>query len=238
MLIDPATHSKADNYKLLTNLVVPRPIAWITSLDADGLVNLAPFSFFNAVCADPICVMVSIGQRDDGTPKDTARNILARGEFVVHLVTEDLFDAMNLSAADFPPDIGELAAAGLHAAPSSRIAVPRVAEAQVGMECRLHSHQPLTGRKHADHRRGGDVPCRRRAAWRTPAHRRLRTDRQDGVAIGLLPQQRPLQRHPHRLSRLGGDAARRRPMRRSRRADAPAAARHAAQCCGLRNFST
>ena len=143
MLIDPAAHSKADNYKLLTNLVVPRPIAWITSQDADGVVNLAPFSFFNAICADPIYLVVSVGHRDGGAPKDTARNILAGGEFVVHMITEDLFDAMNLSAADFPPEQSEVSAAGLQLAPSARVRVPRLAGAQVGMECRLHSSQAL-----------------------------------------------------------------------------------------------
>lgn len=145
MQIDPATTPKGDNYKLLTNLVVPRPIAWVTSLGPEGVVNLAPFSFFNAVGSDPVYLAISVGAYDDGRPKDTARNVRARGEFVVNLVTEELFDAMNLSAADFPADRSELELAGLHAAPSSRIAVPRVAEARVSMECRLHSTQALGG---------------------------------------------------------------------------------------------
>lgn len=143
MQIDPAEQSKADNYKLLTNLVVPRPIAWVSTLSARGVINLAPFSFFNAVGAKPLYLVISVGDRPDGQPKDTARNILDNGEFVVNLVTEDLFEAMNLSAADFPPDIGELAAAGLEAAPSTRIRAPRVAAAQASLECRLHSSQRL-----------------------------------------------------------------------------------------------
>jgi flavin reductase (DIM6/NTAB) family NADH-FMN oxidoreductase RutF len=125
MQIDPTLHSPADNYKLLTNLVVPRPIAWITSLGPSGVVNLAPFSFFNAVSGNPMYVVVGIGRNDAGELKDTARNILARGEFVVNLVTEDLFEAMNVSAADFPPELGELEAAGLHAAPCGRVGTPR-----------------------------------------------------------------------------------------------------------------
>lgn len=137
MQIDPAVHSKADNYKLLTNLVVPRPIAWVTSQGPAGTVNLAPFSFFNAVSADPIYLVFSVGRNDAGGLKDTATNIRAHGEFVVNMVTEELFAAMNLSAADFPPGSSELEAAGLHAAPSARVAVPRVAEAPVSMECRL-----------------------------------------------------------------------------------------------------
>ena len=143
MQIDPFSHSKADNYKLLTNLVVPRPIAWVSSQSPGGVVNLAPFSFFNAVGSDPLYLIVSIGDNDAGGPKDSARNIRASGEFVVNLVTEELFDAMNLSAADFPPEQSELEAAHLHAAPSVRIKAPRVAEAQASLECKLHSAQSL-----------------------------------------------------------------------------------------------
>ncbi len=143
MQIDPALQSKADNYKLLTNLVIPRPIAWITSQNSGGVINLAPFSFFNAVGADPLYVIFSVGKNEHGQPKDTANNIQATGEFVVNMVTEELFEAMNISAADFPVEIGELAAAGLHSTPSVRIKVPRVAEAQVSLECTLFSTQQL-----------------------------------------------------------------------------------------------
>jgi flavin reductase (DIM6/NTAB) family NADH-FMN oxidoreductase RutF len=143
MQIDPALQSKADKYKVLTNLVVPRPIAWITSLNQAGVINLAPFSFFNAVGSDPLYLVIGIGYRPDGTPKDTAQNIQARGEFVVNLITEDLMPAMNISAADFPPGQSELAAAGLHAAPSAHVKTPRVAESQASMECRLFRCEPL-----------------------------------------------------------------------------------------------
>ncbi len=143
MQIDPSLHSNADNYKLLTNLVVPRPIAWVSSLSQNGVINLAPFSFFNAVGANPLYLIISIGLNDAGKPKDTANNILASGEFVVNLVTEDLFDAMNISAADFPAEQSELKAANLHAAPSVRIKAPRVAEAQASLECKLFSAQAL-----------------------------------------------------------------------------------------------
>ncbi|MDR3394133.1 MAG: flavin reductase family protein [Parasulfuritortus sp.] len=143
MQIDPSAHSKADNYKLLTNLVVPRPIAWVTSQGPSGPINLAPFSFFNAIGSDPLYLIISIGLNDAGEPKDTARNILTSGEFVVNLVTEDLFEAMNISAADFPPEVSELEAAHLHPAPSVLIKTPRVAEAQASLECRLHSSQSL-----------------------------------------------------------------------------------------------
>ena len=143
MHIDPTSNTSEHNYKLLTNLVVPRPIAWITSLGPHGLVNLAPFSFFNAVGSDPVCVLVSIGRRDSGAPKDTARNILDRGEFVVNMVTEELLEAMNISAVAFPPDQSELTAAHLHTAAALRVHTPRLAEAQVSLECRLAHTQVL-----------------------------------------------------------------------------------------------
>jgi flavin reductase (DIM6/NTAB) family NADH-FMN oxidoreductase RutF len=145
MQIDPALQSTADNYKLLTNLVVPRPIAWVTSLNKVGLVNLAPFSFFNAISSNPVYVMISVAKNDAGNPKDTATNIQDSGEFVINMVTEELLAAMNVSAADFPPDQSELTAAQLHTAPSVLIRTPRVAEAQVSMECRLFSTQQLGG---------------------------------------------------------------------------------------------
>ncbi len=143
MQIDPADHTHIDNYKLLTNLVVPRPIAWVTSVAPGGVVNLAPFSFFNAVGSDPLFVIISVARRADGSPKDTGANITAGGDFVVNLVTEDLLQAMNVSAVEFPPEESELAAADLHAAPSVHVKAPRLAQAQASLECRLHSTQAL-----------------------------------------------------------------------------------------------
>jgi flavin reductase (DIM6/NTAB) family NADH-FMN oxidoreductase RutF len=143
MQIDPSAQSRLENYKLLSNLVVPRPIAWVSSHGPGGVINLAPFSFFNAVSGDPLYLLFSVGKSDNDGLKDTAKNIEASREFVVNLVTEDLFDAMNISAADFPAELSELDAAHLHAAPSVRIKVPRVAEAQASLECKLHSTQLL-----------------------------------------------------------------------------------------------
>ena len=128
---------------MLTNLVVPRPIAWVTTQSKSGVINLAPFSFFNAVGSNPPYIIISIGDNDSGQPKDTATNILDSREFVVNLVTEELFEAMNISAANFPPDRSELEAANLHTLQSTRISPPRVAEAQVSLECRLFSAQRL-----------------------------------------------------------------------------------------------
>ena len=143
MHIDPAQHPASDNYKLLTNLVVPRPIAWVTSQSGGSVVNLAPFSFFNAVGSNPLFILISVGHHDDGSLKDTARHIEASRDFVVNLVTEEVLLAMNMSAADFPPDESEVSAAGLSTAPSVHIGVPRLAEAKASLECRLHSQQML-----------------------------------------------------------------------------------------------
>jgi len=141
--IDPSQQSNADNYKLLTNLVVPRPIAWVTSVNEGGVVNLAPFSFFNAVSSDPVQLVISVGVRDVISLKDTATNILRSGEFVVNMVTEELMHAMNISAADFPPTLSELDAASLHATPCDKVKVPRVAESLVSFECVLRAHLPV-----------------------------------------------------------------------------------------------
>ncbi len=143
MQIDPSTNPSSDNYKVLTNLVVPRPIAWVTSLSQNGIINLAPFSFFNAIGTDPIYIIISIGFNENGEDKDTTKNIRANDEFVVNMVTEELLEAMNISAADFPADQSELEAAHLHTIPSVHIKTPRVAEAQASMECKLFSEQSL-----------------------------------------------------------------------------------------------
>jgi len=143
MQIDPAQHTGIENYLLLSSLVMPRPIAWITSINAAGMLNLAPFSFFNIVSGHPPYVLVSVGLRQDGSLKDTARNIESGGQFVVNLVTEELLNAMNVSAVDFPPDESEITAAELRCVPSVHVAVPRLQEAQVSLECTLHKAEPL-----------------------------------------------------------------------------------------------
>ncbi|MCW5746971.1 MAG: flavin reductase family protein [Alphaproteobacteria bacterium] len=121
-------------YKLMTGIVVPRPIAWVTTLSPDGIVNLAPFSAFTFVSTDPPMLGFNVGRRD-GAVKDTARNIGANGEFVVHIADETLMEPLHLSADDFPPEIGEAAALGLAVEPSTMVAVPRLAAAPIAMEC-------------------------------------------------------------------------------------------------------
>ena len=122
-------------YKLLVSTVVPRPIAWVTTQDIDGSVNAAPFSFFNAVSGNPPVVAIGIGGRGPGDVKDTGGNIRRTGQFVVNLVSNALAEQMNITAIDFDKQVNELAEAGLHTAPSSRVKPPRIAESPVSFEC-------------------------------------------------------------------------------------------------------
>ena len=122
-------------YPILASLVTPRPIALVTSISADGKVNAAPFSFFNLLGAHPPIVAFAPGDRDDGTPKDTALNVRATHEFVVNLVDENIAEAMNRCAASLPYGENELQHAGLHSAPSSLVKPPRIAESPASLEC-------------------------------------------------------------------------------------------------------
>lgn len=122
-------------YAILTALVIPRPIALVTTLGPDGVVNAAPFSFFNVLGAEPPIVAFAPGDRDDGTPKDTARNVRLNHEFVVNLVDETIAEAMNRCAASLPYGVSELQQAGLTTAASSSIRPPRIAEAPASLEC-------------------------------------------------------------------------------------------------------
>lgn len=127
---DPDTNA----YALLNSVVVPRPIAWITSLGPDGVGNLAPHSFFNVACArPPIVSFASVGR------KDTLRNVLATGHFVVNLVSADLAELANASSAPFDPDVDEAETLGVALEPSAIVPVPRVADSPASIECRLHS---------------------------------------------------------------------------------------------------
>jgi len=132
----------AKRYKLLAGLVVPRPIALVSTL-ANGVVNVAPFSFFNALGDDPPICIISVENRDEGPPKDTARNILDTREFVVNLVDEPMAAPMHECSVAFPPETSELEQVGFTAAASQRVAPPRVAEAPVSLECRLYQHIPI-----------------------------------------------------------------------------------------------
>ena len=137
MLFDFANIPAEERYKLLVSTVVPRPIAWVVSQDAQGRVNAAPFSFFNALSGDPPVVGVGIGGRAAGEPKDTRANIRETRQFVVNLVSEETADAMNVTAIDFEFGVNELAHAGLTAVDSVCVAPPRIAESPVSLECEL-----------------------------------------------------------------------------------------------------
>jgi flavin reductase (DIM6/NTAB) family NADH-FMN oxidoreductase RutF len=134
--LDFATLQPKERYKLLIGLVVPRPIALVTTLSPEGVVNAAPFSFFNVFAEDPALVVIGVERRDAGLRKDTAANVAEAGEFVVNLVDEATVEAMNRCAADFPPEASELDFAGYTAAPSLLLRTPRLAESPAALECR------------------------------------------------------------------------------------------------------
>lgn len=124
-------------YKLMASLIVPRPIALVTTLGANGVANAAPFSMFNMLGEDPPILMISVNRLKDGRLKDTSANILANGEFVVHISDEAMAHRMHACGESFPPDVSELAQVGLTAVPSHTVRPPRIAEAPVAFECVL-----------------------------------------------------------------------------------------------------
>ena len=142
--IDPNDLQERENYKFLIGSIIPRPIAFVTSVNEDGVVNGAPFSFFNVVSSNPPMISVSV-QRKKGQMKDTSRNIAANGEFVVHVVSEEFVRAINETAANLPPDESEIERAGLTLVPSDIVKVPGVQEAKVRFECTLEQTLTLGG---------------------------------------------------------------------------------------------
>lgn len=134
---DVADLGKMDVYKLLASTVLPRPIAWVTSVDAEGVVNAAPFSFFNVMASDPPILGISISGASDRGLKDTHHNIHHTHQFVVNLVPEELAEHMNITATNAPRGVDEVALAGLACAPSVKVRAPRIADSPVAMECEL-----------------------------------------------------------------------------------------------------
>lgn len=138
MIIDPQTLSHQDRYKLLNGSVVPRPIAFVSSMNGKGELNLAPFSFFNVVGSSPMSVVFSVMRRGpEALKKDTLVNIEETGEYVVNIVNEAIVERMNVTSADFPHGVNEFAEAGLTPTPSEVVRPPRVAESPINMECKL-----------------------------------------------------------------------------------------------------
>ena len=151
MTIDPGDRAPRDIYRLLTGVIVPRPIAFVSTVSRDGVRNLAPFSFFTAISANPpvICFSPMVRGRQ-ASQKDTLHNIEATREFVVNIVSEDFAEQMNRTSADYPPEVDEFIETGLTPQASDLVAPPRVGESLVSMECTLHtiltlSTEPLGG---------------------------------------------------------------------------------------------
>src|SRR5580692_9201202 len=148
MIVDPATAPYPISYKLLIGSIVPRPIAFVSTISVEGAYNLAPFSFFNAVCGEPPVVCFSSGNRLPS--KDTLANVRATGEFVVNIVSEGIAEQMNACSGDYPAGVDEFAVSGLTPVASDLVRPPRVLESHVNMECKLLqtievSNKPLGG---------------------------------------------------------------------------------------------
>ena len=142
MQLDPAVMPPQSVYKLLIGCVVPRPIAWVSTVSADGVSNLAPFSFFMGVCHEPPTIAFSSGRRE-GTTKDTVTNAEHTGDFVVNVVDDPLAEQMNLTSGEYAPEVDEFALAGLTAAPGVKVRAPRLAEAPISLECRVDRIIPV-----------------------------------------------------------------------------------------------
>jgi len=141
MQLDPQKIGTEAMYKLMIGCVVPRPIAWVSSVDADGVANLAPFSYFMAITHDPPTIAFSSSPRAlvgaGRGKKDTLRNVEATREFVVNVVDDALAEQMNLTSGDYAPDVDEFTLAAIEAAPGVRVTAPRVARAPIAMECQF-----------------------------------------------------------------------------------------------------
>lgn len=137
MIVKLADLSHRERYAWMIASIIPRPIAWISTLSSDGVRNLAPFSFFNGICSDPPTVSIAIGRKRGGVRKDTLTNIEETGELVINIVPERLTEAMVASSGEYPSDVDEFEVAGVTAADSTDVRVPRVAEAELSFEAML-----------------------------------------------------------------------------------------------------
>lgn len=154
------------SYKILIGSVVPRPIAWVSTRSSSGTLNLAPFSFFNAVSSKPPIIVFSAGLKSIKTdagfevgPKDTLRNVIETGEFVVNIVSRQLAEKMNQTSANYPPEVSEFDAVGLSAVASQIVSAPRVGESLVSMECKLYQHIEFGKEAGAGNLIIGEVAC-------------------------------------------------------------------------------
>lgn len=145
MNIDPGKLTRTENYQLLIGSVLPRPIAFVTSQNSEGVVNAAPFSFYNVITANPPLIGISIGRKPTGEMKDTARNIIEEKEFVVHVVDENNVKLVNETSADFPSDVSEVDEVGFTLEKSEKVLVPSIKESKVKLECKLSKKLTLGG---------------------------------------------------------------------------------------------
>jgi flavin reductase (DIM6/NTAB) family NADH-FMN oxidoreductase RutF len=137
MQIDPAALSPRDTYRLMISCIIPRPIAFVSTLSREGVTNLAPFSYFNGVSSDPPVISIAVATKRDGSKKDTWRNIEETSEYVVNVVVPELMDAVIIGARELPHNVSELDLAGLQTLPSTRVKPPRVAASPINLECTL-----------------------------------------------------------------------------------------------------
>jgi flavin reductase (DIM6/NTAB) family NADH-FMN oxidoreductase RutF len=135
---DFAALGERDRYKLLIGTVIPRPIAFVTSVDENGVVNAAPYSFFNCLSADPAIVAIGVENKKDMSFKDTGHNVRVTEQFTVNIVDDAMLEAMNICAVPFPPEVDELAVAGLTAVPGTHVRCPRILEAPASLECQRY----------------------------------------------------------------------------------------------------
>ena len=144
MIYDPTEHPLLETHKLMIGSIVPRPIAFVSTLSKDGFENLAPFSYFNGICSNPPSIMFCPARRGyDGKTKDTLNNIRDTEEFAVNIVSEDFAEQMVSTSTDFEPEVNEFEVSGLTPEPCQKIAPPKVAEAKISFECKLNKIIPV-----------------------------------------------------------------------------------------------
>ena len=143
MQIDPTESSVREIYTLMVQLITPRPIAWVSSVSKTGVTNLAPYSFFNGVGANPPTVVFCPANQRDGSPKDSLRNVLETNEFVVNVVSSDDAAVMNQSSANYDSEVSEFEAIGIETLESEKVTPPRIASSRAQFECRLLQHIEL-----------------------------------------------------------------------------------------------
>lgn len=156
MQIEPKAKQVGEIYRLMISIIVPRPIALVSTVNRLGRPNLAPFSYFMGVCSSPPIIALSIIERPTG-PKDTVNNIQETAQFTVNLVTEDIAEKMNVASGDYPPEVNEFEAAGLTPIPSTSVKPPRVAESPVAMECRLYEMTKVGNSPYASYLTLGEI---------------------------------------------------------------------------------